>query len=97
MIQNIQELDKEKLVPYYLMSCYLYYQKDSNVLSDTEFDQVCKRLDAEWDDIEHYHKDIIDREQVQAASGYAMDFPNLVRGAAMDWLAQYTQFIEESC
>ena len=66
MIPNIQELDKEKLVPYYLMSCFLYYEKNANVLSDPEFDQVCRRLDAEWDDIEHYHKDLIDREQLQA-------------------------------
>ena len=58
---------------------------------------VCRRLDAEWDDIEHYHKDLIDREQLQAASGYAMDFPNRVRGAAMDWLVQYAEFLEKSC
>ena len=97
MIPNIQELDKEKLVPYYLMSCFLYYEKHANVLSDPAFDQVCRRLDAEWDDIEHYHKDLIDREQLQAASGYAMDFPNRVRGAAMDWLTQYAEFLEKSC
>ena len=40
---------------------------------------------------------LFDREQLQAASGYAMDFPNRVRGAAMDWLAQYAEFLEKSC
>ena len=56
------------LVPYYLMSCYLYYECDKNVLSDTQFDTLCKRLLDNWDSINHIHKHLIDR---RVPNGYS--------------------------
>ena len=41
---NVETLPINKLVPFYLMSCYLYYKEDIQVLKDEDFDQLAKRL-----------------------------------------------------
>ena len=52
---KIYDKNSNMLVPYYLMYSYLYYEKDSPIISDAEYDTICKRLHDEWDNIEHYH------------------------------------------
>jgi hypothetical protein len=39
---NIDSISINRLVPIYLMSSYLYYELDKNVLSDSQFDYLCK-------------------------------------------------------
>lgn len=45
-----------QLVTFYLMASYLYYQCEVSLMSDTEYDKICVRLDAEWEEITHPHK-----------------------------------------
>ena len=73
------------LVPYYLMSCYLYYECNKNVLSDTQFDTLCKRLLDNWDSINHVHKHLIDKDALQCGSGYDIQYTNLIKRSAIDW------------
>ena len=40
----IDTLHTKQLVPYYLMSSYLYYHCDKSVLSDGDYDALGKRL-----------------------------------------------------
>ena len=53
---NVAEISIDRCVAFYLMSSYLYYERDTNVLSDGEYDTLCQRLLAEWKDITHPHK-----------------------------------------
>ncbi len=78
-------MNTQQLVPYYLMSSYLYYKKDKQVLTDDEFDTLCKRLLDEWDSIEHMHKHLITKEDLQAGTGYAIKYTNMIMGAAERW------------
>ena len=78
-------MNTQQLVPYYLMSSYLYYKKDKQVLTDDEFDTLCKRLLDEWDSIEHMHKHLITKEDLQAGTGYAIEYTNMIIGAAERW------------
>ena len=50
---NVQNIDKNMLVPYYLMSSYLYYVEDKQVLSDGDYDNITKRLLNEWNEVKH--------------------------------------------
>ena len=52
----MSEISINRCVALYLMSSYLYYKKDTNVLSDGDFDAICQRLLAEWENITHPHK-----------------------------------------
>lgn len=77
--------NKNLWVPYYLMSCYLYYEKDKNVLSDGNFDKLCKLLLENWDDISHINKDLISKEALQAGSGYDIIYTNRIKNAGEQW------------
>ena len=86
----IKNLDKNLLVPYYLMSSYLYYKEDKSVLLDSEFDLVCQRLLDEWDDIVHWHKELINKDDLSAGTGYAIsEYPNRVKYAALSFYSKY--------
>lgn len=81
----LTQRNRNLLVPWYLMTSYLYYVKDKSVVSDRTYDDLCKRLLAEWNWIEHRHKDLIDREALAAGTGYYIkesDYPLIVKSAA---------------
>lgn len=70
------------LVPFYLSLSWLYYERDEIIVSDDLYGVICNRLDAEWDSIEHWHKDLIDRSALVAGTGYYLKVPERVAGAA---------------
>lgn len=91
-MKKINTLKQSQLVPYYLMSSFLYYESHpqwESPLSDVEYDNLCKRVLSEWDDIEHRHKHLIDYMSLSAGTGYYLkqdDYPQIVQGAAIAWV-----------
>lgn len=69
----------------YLMASYLYYVENRSILSDTEFDQLCMDLLAGWDQLDHRHKHLTTKEDLEAGTGYAIQYPSIVIGAARHW------------
>tara|TARA_R100000544_G_C2182121_1_gene37396 strand:- start:147 stop:365 length:219 start_codon:yes stop_codon:yes gene_type:complete len=70
------------------MSGYLYYHANAQVLSDDQYDEICKRLLFEWGNISHPHKGLITKGDLEAGTGYAIKYTNMIKGAAMAWLAE---------
>ena len=58
-------------------------KKISQNFSDAEYDTICKRLHDEWDDIEHYHKHLINKEDLVAGTGYSLKYPTIVKDSAL--------------
>lgn len=75
----------------YLVSSYLYYNLNRSVITDHEFDQLCKELDAGWDTFEHQHKHCTCREDMVAGTGYANEYPLMVRTAAGSMLEHFAE------
>ena len=76
------------LVPQYLMSCYLYYEKNLNVITDDEFDEVCQRILKHWDKLKHPHKEYIKKLDLFAGTGFSLEWekmPQIIKDAAMVW------------
>jgi hypothetical protein len=69
----------------YLLSSYLYYVEGRSVLTDSEFDALCKELLDRWDEVDHRHKHLTSREDLEAGTGYAIQYPSIVIGAARHW------------
>ena len=67
-------------VPWYLMASHAYYDLDRPFLSDAAFDGLAKLMLAAWDHIEHRHKDMITREDLEAGTLLRRDFPGVVKG-----------------
>ena len=90
IIDNIYETSLNKLVSHYLMSSYLYYELDRSIYTDTKFNNICGRLLASFDSITHPHKHLLDRESLSASTGYEIQYPYLVKHAAVKWYESHT-------
>jgi len=82
---ELHNISINRLVPIYLMSSYLYYEHDKNVLDDTQFDYLCKKLYDNWDSVEHMHKHLLDKDNLKAGSGYGITYTNLIMSSALAW------------
>ncbi len=71
------------LVPYYLMYSYAYYQENESLISDHEYDNICKQLIEKWDTIKHWHKPLLNLESLKAGTGYDIKYPKRVIYAAL--------------
>ena len=82
---KLEEVSPNRCVAYYMMSSYLYYDQDKHVISDGLFDQMCKKILSNWDDITPPHKKLIDKESLEAGTGYYIKYTNMIKGAAEQW------------
>jgi hypothetical protein len=71
------------MVPYYLMAAYAYYEEDNPIFSDHFFDDMAKTMLAVWDDIEHFHKHIINIDMLEAGT-FVGTYPSIVSSALKD-------------
>ena len=71
------------LVPYYLMHSYLYYVMNEPIISDIEYDELCKELKDKWDSVEHYHKHLIDKQSLGAGTGYQLEYNKRIEHGAL--------------
>jgi len=67
------------MVPYYLMASYAYYVQDKPIFSDAFFDQMGKVMLERWDDIEHFHKEHITKDDLKAGT-FLGKYPSRVEG-----------------
>jgi NAD-dependent DNA ligase len=65
------------LVPFYLMCAYAYYKLDQPIISDDLFDKMAKDLLKHYDKIEHFHKHLITRGDLEAGT-YLGEYPERV-------------------
>jgi hypothetical protein len=55
----------------------LYYQFNNSVICDDIFDSICVELLQRFDDISEYWKQWIEKESLEAGTGFGLDFWNL--------------------
>ena len=67
-------------VPWYLMAAYAYYVEDRPILSDSIFDRLAKKMLEFWDIIEHFHKDHISKDMLEAGT-FLGEYPSRVEWA----------------
>ena len=67
------------MVPWYLMAAHAYYKDDDAILSDGFFDEMGKTMLVVWDDITHFHKHLITKDDLTAGT-YLGEYPERVVG-----------------
>lgn len=74
----------------YLVTSYLYYERSKSLITDHDYDRLCKELAAGWRTLTHQHKHLVDIGQLVAGTGYAVkDYPLMVMGAASHMLKTF--------
>lgn len=76
------KINKSSTVSWFLSSSYCYYVHDESILSDTTYDRMCKWMLDNYDSIDHHHKHLVTKEDLLAASGFAIkreDYPTVIQ------------------
>lgn len=68
----------------YLMCAYAYYVEDNPLISDTEFDELAKYILANYDEINHMHKHLVTKGDLEAGT-YLGEYPQMVIGAVRSY------------
>ena len=71
-------------VAKYLMCSYAYYVEANPLVSDAEFDQLAKDILKDWETIEHQHKHLISKHDLEAGT-YLGKYPTIVKGAVSSY------------
>ena len=82
-MNRIWDKNPNMLIPYYLMFSYLYYEKDINLITDNEFDTLCKTLLDKLDGLTHMHKHLVKKESLTAGTGYDIVYTEMIKNSAM--------------
>ena len=85
------DVDKNMLVPWFLMASYAYYELGLHIMSDAEFDSIAIALDKHWDDVEHMHKHLITKDMLATSSGYSIAYTNMIKYATRDYIGSLTR------
>ena len=85
---DIRILDEEDLLPMFLAASYTYYRLRRKLMSDETFDLLSSRLYNTWDNLEHEHKHLITKENLETQSGYNIEFPQDVVEQGDAWLRE---------
>jgi len=83
---------KKYPVGKYLVASFLYYHCDFSIMTDDEYDAICKELLDNFDDIEHPHLHLLDKEVLQAGSGFHLrydQYPLIVKSTAYSYLEHH--------
>jgi len=77
---KIFEKNINMMVPYYLMASFAYYKQDDPIFSDSFYDDMAKTMLAVWDDINHFHKDYITKDDLTGGT-FLGEYPSRVEDA----------------
>jgi hypothetical protein len=75
-------------VAKYLMCAYAYYKEDSPLISDAEFDELAKWLLDNYDSVEHMHKYLITKGDLEAGT-FLGEYPQMVIGAVKNYRKKF--------
>ena len=81
--EDVWRVNPNMLVPYYLMHSYIYYELNDSIITDYEYDELCKELKDKWEDIKHYHKHLVDVTALGAGTGYQVKYNQRIANAAI--------------
>jgi hypothetical protein len=69
------------IVAWWIMACWAY--EDGNpIVSDGCFDAIAGKLAADWDEIHHRHKTLLDRGAIKGRLGMTGSWPGIAVSAA---------------
>lgn len=85
----VAALPRTLLVPWYLLSSFLYYHLDESAMTDEAYDALCVRLRQEWAWVKHRHKALVKPMYLAQTTGYAIPrraYPLIVQSGALGFL-----------
>ena len=85
---GIENWHPNKMLSWFLMTSYINYVLGDRVMSDQEFDRMVEILKERYDEVDHIHKHLVTMDHLEAATGFDIEYPNMVIGAANSYLRE---------
>ena len=85
------KVNPNSVISWILAGSYSYYILDEPILSDTVFDNMCKYVFNNWDKIEHQHKHLFTKEDMENGSLFMLkpdQYPLIVQVSVGMWVRQ---------
>lgn len=70
----VKKFTANKLVSWYLVHSFLYYECNTSIISDQEYDLICSELLKKLNQADHKHKYLIDKEALKAGTAFHLKF-----------------------
>ena len=83
---DVESMHYNQLVSWFMIASYAYYHLDTQVMSDYDFDLLVRRIKYNWDNIDHPHRSLIKKTNLDSGTGYDIEFPSIVKGATIDYI-----------
>lgn len=96
MARDAFKKDKNMVIPWILLSSYCYYIVHRGLVEDITYDRMCRYLLDNWGVLEHRHKYLITKEDMEAGTLYQLkkeDYPGIIQGSAMKLLYDGEQLL----
>jgi len=74
------------MLSWFMIGSYAYYALGDRVMKDTDFDYLVEKIKESWSEIDHPHKKLISINHLEAATGYDIKFPTIVKMTTNDYL-----------
>ena len=78
-------LEGHNPIAMYLMASYMYYEEDTPIMADGDFDNLCVHLLENLDKYEHKHKHLVTKENLSAGSCLGVKYPSHCKSAAWSY------------
>jgi hypothetical protein len=65
-------VQEEIMIKEYLIHSYLYYILNESIITDDEYDTMCRQLDMNWSNYQSVWKKYVSRADLKAGTGFAL-------------------------
>jgi hypothetical protein len=65
-------IQEDQMIKEYLIHSYLYYILNESIISDTEYDTLCRHIDANWSTHQSVWKKYVSRADLKAGTGFTL-------------------------
>ena len=89
--KDVSDMTPDQLVSWFMIAGYAYYRLGERVMEDTDFDYLVRRLKECWEQTSHPHKKLITLGHLNAATGYDIKYPTIVKYSARHYLRKINE------
>lgn len=75
----------------FMVASFLYYTLNRSIITDADYDSLCRELEENYRGFTHPHKHLVSRGHFAAGTGYDIHYPLMVQHAAMHMLGRFSE------
>lgn len=82
---DFKPMSINRKISYYLIFSYLYYEQNESLITDQQYDELCKNLYENFNLVKtsnHPNKDLVDKFNLECGSGFGIQYTARIKYSA---------------